>query len=293
MFQLLFDPRHNVLMTRFHGVYVPDDIALRDLAVARFVAEHGLARGILDYTDVEAIDVPIDLVVRRGSGQPLLPGQTRVIVAPASQTWEMCQVIAALQRYSRKVEPLVVRSRDEAFRVLEIDEPRFEPLCGGGYSQKDDALVTALGRIDEAASAADNGRDQRRRIRAKMLRLFDLVSVDPAAKPQAAATITFSDVLNAALAHTRVADENLRATCGRCKAPMALSACQILPGRSTLYACSICQDPMIELTPADRAGDAGSYALGGFQVRMSVDVDCLGVTLPRTQAEPLHPPAGR
>ena len=96
MFELLFDARHKVLMTQFFGTYVADDIVLRDIAVGRFVARHGLARGILDYTDVEDIDVPMDLVVKRGHAPPMLPGQMRVIVAPDTQTWEMSRLIAAL-----------------------------------------------------------------------------------------------------------------------------------------------------------------------------------------------------
>src|SRR6188474_1675402 len=82
VFQLLHDQRHNVLLTRFSGVYVSTDISLRDKAVARFVARNGLARGVMDYTAVEAVDIPIEVVVERSSQPPILPGQARVIVAP-------------------------------------------------------------------------------------------------------------------------------------------------------------------------------------------------------------------
>ena len=70
MFQLLHDPRHNVLLTRFSGTYVATDISLRDKAVGRFVARNGLARGIMDYSAVEAVDIP-----DRGRRRALRPGR--------------------------------------------------------------------------------------------------------------------------------------------------------------------------------------------------------------------------
>lgn len=300
MFQLLYEPRDKVLMTRFYGVYVPDDIALRDLAVSRFMAQHGLARGIMVYTDVEAIDVPMDVVVRRGHGRPLLPGQARVIVAPGAQTWEMCRVIAALQLYSRKVEPSVVRSLGEAYRVLELDNPSFELWQDSEQAGLENALALALGRIDAqkgpvgstVGPAIDSVGDERHQMRARMLRLFEAASAGKPDKPRLPATITLSDVLNPMLANTRVADIDLKTICTSCKAPTSLGACRIVAGRTTTYVCPTCCEPLVELTPSYFARppiNTRSYSLGGFQVRLAVDLDCHGIKLPRTQAERLPP----
>ena len=120
MFELLFDPRHNVLMTRLYGTYVESDITLRDKAVARFVARHGLARGIMNFSDIEAVDVSMEAVVRRSAGPALLEGQARVIVAPREPLWALNRIFAAHQLYRRGDEPLLVRSLGEAYRALAI-----------------------------------------------------------------------------------------------------------------------------------------------------------------------------
>ena len=115
VFQLLHDQRHNVLLTRFSGTYVATDISLRDKAVGRFVARNGLARGIMDYTAVEAVDIPIEVVVERSSQPPLLPGQARVIVAPREPLWAMNRIFAAHRLFRQGEEPILVRSIDSAW----------------------------------------------------------------------------------------------------------------------------------------------------------------------------------
>ena len=290
MFELLFDARHKVLMTRFFGTYVADDIVLRDIAVGRFVARHGLARGILDYTDVEDIDVPMDLVVKRGHAPPMLPGQMRVIVAPDTKTWEMSRLIAALQAYSRKIEPIVVRSLGEAFERMAIVEPRFEPVAEVGLTRWENTVGLALARIDEVQGSAERGDEARRQLRTKMLRLFDLVPLAGKARPplRPAPTITLSDVLNSSLSRTRVTDADLKACCGGCGAPVSLDTCSIVASRVTSYACPSCDAVLVVLAPA---GDGGpGYPVGGFLVTPTVDLDCLGVRLPKAERYPLPAP---
>src|SRR5262249_19219970 len=125
VFQLLFDSHHNVLMTRVYGTYMESDITLRDKAVARFVARHGQARGIMDFSDTEAVRLAVDMVVRRSAGPGLLEGQARVIVAPRDPLWALLRIFAAHQLYRRGTEPLLVRSLDEAYRALSIAKPAF------------------------------------------------------------------------------------------------------------------------------------------------------------------------
>ena len=290
VFDLLFDARHNVLMTRFYGTYVADDIVLRDIAVGRFVARHGLARGILDYTDVEDIDVPMDLVVKRGHAPPMLPGQMRVIVAPGTQTWEMSRLIAALQAYSRKIEPIVVRSLGEAFERMAIVEPRFEPVAEVGLTQWANTVGLALARIDETQGSAERGDEARQQLRTKLLRLSDSVPLTGKARralPPASA-ITLSDVLNSSLARTRVTDGDVKACCGSCDAPVSLDICRIVAGRVTSYTCPWCDAVLVVLAPA---GDGGpGYPVGGFLVTPTVDLDCLGVRLPKADPYPLPAP---
>jgi hypothetical protein len=110
LFQLFHDRVHSILLTRITGAHVAEDFFARDRKVAKFVAHHGLARGLMDDTGVTRIDIPMATIVRRAKAPPLLPGQTRVVVAADESANSLARVIAVHRNFSRKVEPLLVES---------------------------------------------------------------------------------------------------------------------------------------------------------------------------------------
>ena len=283
MFQLLFDARHTVLMSRFHGTFVEADICVRDRAVARFVARHGLARGIMDYSAVEAIDVPMDYILKRAQAPPVLAGQARVIVAPREPAYSLNRVVAAHQLYSRKVEPLLVGSLEEAYRALAISDPAFEPLENDEATELEAVALGVVAAIDHACAA---GGDERQRMRQKMLRLLDTVLTDKAAgQARVGAAITLSDVLNSVLRRATLSDADLLANCARCRLKIPLSACRVEAGRETTYACPNCRGVMLTLASAAGSSPepARGYVLGSFVARTDVDIECPGGLLPKSQ----------
>ncbi len=282
MFQLLFDPTHNVLMTRLYGILVEPDITLRDKAVGRFVARHGLARGIMDYTSVEAVDVPIEVVVRRSAGRALLQGQARVIVAPREPVWAINRVFAAHSLYRRGDEPLLVRSLDAAYQALAIDKPAFEPVPADDASRLESVAQGVLSAIDATRGAADAV--ERERTRRKMLELLDNVMKRELVTHKAAA-ITLSDVLNAELRDASLTDSDLKATCPNCTKRLPLSRYTVSAGRETRYACPGCGRVMVVLTPVDEAPSppAAGYEMGRFIVRTAGDIQCPGALLPKCE----------
>lgn len=291
VFQLLFDRQHNVLMTRYSGTWSEEDIVVRDKAVARFVARQGLARGIFDFSEVTAIGMPLERVVRRAHAPPLLQGQTRVLVASHDLAYGISRIIAAHQFFSRKIEPLVVCSLQEAYRALAVTEPDFEPLENDEATVRDSTAVRVLCRIDEAGHAAE--KDERQRLRQKVMRLLDtaLISLPadgaflhpPTPLPQA--IITLSDVMNSALRRAAVSDADLTATCVHCRKVTTLAACRILASRETTYACPSCSSTLVVLTPSPRempTPPPRGYALGDFLVHTEVDIECPGAVLPKS-----------
>lgn len=284
MFQLLFDARHNVLMTRLHGTYVESDITLRDKAVARFVARHGAARGIMNFSDIEAVEVTIDAVVRRSAGPALLEGQARVIVAPREPLWALNRIFAAHRLYRHGTEPLLVRTLEEAFRALAIDRPAFEPLELDAASRLEGVAASVLAAITRTRGAAEI--DDRERTRRTMLRLLDTVLTKPPARPEPVA-ITLSDVLNAVLEGAAVTDADLKATCPACSSRKPLSRHALSAGRETTYACRPCGQVMVVLTAAEDGTPKESspgYELGRFIVRTAADIQCPGAVLPKSEA---------
>lgn len=282
MFQLLHDKRHNVLLTRLSGTLVVTDISLRDKAVGRFVARNGLARGIMDYTAVEAVDVPIEVVVERSSKPPLLPGQARVIVAPREPVWAINRIFAAHQLFRQGEEPLLVRSIEEAYQALFMVDPVFEPVAVDRLSRLEGVAHDVLAGIESSRSATDA--EERERLRRKMLRMLDTVlERGPAARKVTA--ITLSDVLNAMLGRATVSDSDLKTTCTTCKSHLPLSRYTISAGRETTYACPGCGHVVVVLAAADEgAGSSLSgYEMGRFIVRTASDIECPGAMLPKCE----------
>ena len=282
MFQLLFDRHHNVLRTRLHGTYVEADITLRDKAVARFVALHGPARGIMDFSDVQAVEVTIDSVVRRSAGPALLEGQVRVIVAPREPLWALNRIFAAHQLYRRGTEPILVRSLAEAYRALAIETPAFELLEMDDASRRESVAASVLAGIARARGATEA--EERERTRRKMLQLLDTVLAKP--PPRQEQAITLSDVLNAALGGATVSDADLKAICSGCGSRKTLASCTLSAGRETTYACPSCGHVLVVLSPLDdgAAGPApAGYELGRFIVRTSGDIECPGALLPKCE----------
>jgi predicted RNA-binding Zn-ribbon protein involved in translation (DUF1610 family) len=282
VFHLLHDKRHNVLLTRFSGTYVATDISLRDKAVGRFVARNGLARGIMDYSAVEEVDIPIEVVVERSSKPGLLPGQARVIVAPREPLWAMNRIFAAHRLFRQGEEPLLVRSIEEAYEALFMVDPVFEPVAIDPLSRLEGVAHDVLAGIESSRGAADA--EERERLRRKMLRMLDTV-LERAPAARKVTAITLSDVLNAMLGRATVSDSDLKTTCATCKSRLPLSRYTISAGRETTYACPGCGQVVVVLAAVDQStgSSLSGYEMGRFIVRTASDIECPGAMLPKCE----------
>src|SRR5947209_6213529 len=126
MFALAFDRRQNILLTRFSGVFNSSDITELDNAIVRFAVEHGPAHGILDFSAVVAVSVPMNRLLQRARQPAINPLHRRVIVASETELFQIARNFAAEQRLAGSAEPLVVSSMDEALKVLGAEDAVFE-----------------------------------------------------------------------------------------------------------------------------------------------------------------------
>jgi hypothetical protein len=117
-----------ILMTRFHGMFVSEDIAAIDAFVPRFVQSNGPVRGILDFTEVTVVAVPLTKFIERGRKPELVPGRQRIIVAPTSQMFGLGRMFQSYQELSGNCAPRVVRSLDEAYAAMGVIRRDFEPI---------------------------------------------------------------------------------------------------------------------------------------------------------------------
>jgi hypothetical protein len=130
VFTLAFERKHKVLLARFYGVFSSDDVAELDRAVIEFVARTGPVHGLLDFTGVEAMTVPMSKLVQRARQPPISPGYKRVFVIGSSQTQEFAREFAAHQASAGPSSPRIVATLEEAYTLLRLGkEPRFEPIA--------------------------------------------------------------------------------------------------------------------------------------------------------------------
>jgi hypothetical protein len=128
MFGLSFDSNHRVLLAQFTGVLSSEDIEGLHNALVAFVAHHGFARGILDFSSVQANALPHSFLVRRARLPQILLRQERIIVAPQQELYEMARAYAAQQRDFGNLEGQIVRTLDDAYLALDLKQPDFRPV---------------------------------------------------------------------------------------------------------------------------------------------------------------------
>src|SRR4029450_543231 len=128
MFTLEFDRIHNVLLLRFSGMILPDDIRSLDQADRLFLRDHGPVRRLLDFSDVSTVAIP-ESFLRSPPALPQTPlGQEGVFVVSQAELLELVRRYARQQREYGNPEPAIVRTIAEAYAVLNIATPHFAPV---------------------------------------------------------------------------------------------------------------------------------------------------------------------
>ena len=128
MIEVAFERRHRILLGRFIGVFSSDDIEALDRVVKKFVQENGPVVGLMDWSDVDTIAVPPWRLIQRGRAPQIALGQQRVMVAADGPLHDMVRAYADQQRNYGNLEPVVVRSLEEAYDALGVVDPVFEPV---------------------------------------------------------------------------------------------------------------------------------------------------------------------
>jgi len=126
MLSLAFDRRHRVLRVTVSGIFSSEDMEEMDNTMVEFVARHGQVRGIFDYTEVAAFAVPDSRLAERAQQPSVI--QQRVVVASRVAAGERARTYARYRREAGQKEATIVASLDEAYALLGLRNPRFEPV---------------------------------------------------------------------------------------------------------------------------------------------------------------------
>ena len=128
-FVMDFDAKNNILRGTLEGPLTGAILLDCYEAATRYTASHPPCRGLWDFSKVGAdADISIDIIRQVVGRSPIIPaGYMRVIVAPQDFLFGMMRMLQILSEEARP-ELHVVRTLDEAYRLLRIESPEFSPV---------------------------------------------------------------------------------------------------------------------------------------------------------------------
>ena len=125
MFSLEFEGDHKVLLTRFSGMLLPDDIRGLDEAVRHFIRDHGHVRGLLDFSGVSVVAIPESFFQSPSRSPQFSREQQRVFVASQEEVLALAHRYASQEGDYGYIQPVIVPTMAEAYEVLNIEAPNF------------------------------------------------------------------------------------------------------------------------------------------------------------------------
>lgn len=128
MFSLAFDRSHRMVLVSFREEFASDDIVALDVAAQAFVAKEGAVHFLLDFTGVQRVSVPDQVMAERAKRPPLCAGFKRIVVAPQPELFGLYYLFAAKQQRMGADAPVVVRSMQSAVDFLGVRLPAFAPV---------------------------------------------------------------------------------------------------------------------------------------------------------------------
>ena len=128
-FVMDFDAKNNILRGTLEGPLTGAILLDSYDAATRYTASHPPCRGLWDFSKVTANADISSAIIRQVVGKsPIIPaGYMRVVVAPQDFLFGMMRMLQILSEEARP-ELHVVRTLDEAYRLLRIESPEFSPV---------------------------------------------------------------------------------------------------------------------------------------------------------------------
>lgn len=124
-----FDSANRILRCRLNGEV--NDEVLKDFFQAG--SKHAIrihpAAGVVDLSEVTSFDVSTPAIKALAKSTPVLhdPGLRRVVIAPSPGIYGMMRMFE-MEGEATRPGLQVVRSEREAWAILAVRNPRFEPL---------------------------------------------------------------------------------------------------------------------------------------------------------------------
>ncbi len=127
-FVLEYDARNKVLRGTLEGIVTDDTLREAYAAAAQCAAKCGPCRGLWDMSAVTNFEISSDVIRELANDAPIIPADhIRVVVAPTDYQYGMMRMLQMLGETTRP-DLHVVRTLDEAYRLLRLQSPEFRPV---------------------------------------------------------------------------------------------------------------------------------------------------------------------
>lgn len=123
-----FDPVNKVVCWRMQGQVTEELFAESLQLVADILADTNPKSGIVDFSLVTSFPISTETIKQTASSKAVFPVELpRVIVAPVDHVYGIARMFAAFTEDTRK-NVQVVRTMDEAYKILGIKDPEFKAM---------------------------------------------------------------------------------------------------------------------------------------------------------------------
>ena len=128
-YQFEFDSENRILRCRFSNFGTEDTLLKYYQEVAKYAETTDARIAITDFSAITVFDVPSQTIQDLAKLGPALsnPALVQIIIAPAAEVFALAHMFQAQSLVTRP-NLRVVRSSDEAFKLIEVIAPHFEPL---------------------------------------------------------------------------------------------------------------------------------------------------------------------
>jgi hypothetical protein len=124
-----FDLTNGILRCRLHGLVT--DETLKDFfrTGADYAVRARPVAGVVDLSEVTSFEVSADTILEVANSTPVLPDPNlrRIIIAPSPETYGMMRMFE-IQGEKKRPNLNLVRTETEAWTILNVQNPRFDPL---------------------------------------------------------------------------------------------------------------------------------------------------------------------
>jgi hypothetical protein len=140
-----FDSSNGILRCRFEGDVTDQSLKECYEVAGKYAALTNPGVGLMDFSNVDSLNVSSQTVRDLAHRTPGMPGsRPRFLVVPSDHMYGLARMFQLCGSEERP-ELHVVRSADEAYTLLGVPEPQFEPV-GAGVAKRSGRQVPVLVR---------------------------------------------------------------------------------------------------------------------------------------------------